>query len=122
MRIWSLQVAARKPWIGLDDIDKCGSVFTEHRAPLHIRQQLGRELNVLSLSWGQTSREVTEFPEQLWISLPAPGYIGRQFERCSDKSRLCSQIDGEPGRFSGHARESQNPVDLAKLEADIPLP
>ena len=39
-----------------------------------------------------------------------------------DERRRCAQIDGKQGAFSGHARDRQNPVDLAKLAADIPVP
>jgi hypothetical protein len=39
-----------------------------------------------------------------------------------DKSRACHQLDGKQGAFSGHARDRQNPVDLARLAGVVPVP
>jgi len=33
-----------------------------------------------------------------------------------------NQLDGKPGAFSSYARDRQNPVVLAKLATDIPVP
>jgi hypothetical protein len=38
------------------------------------------------------------------------------------QSRRCNQIDGEQVAISSHARDRQNPVDLAKLATDISMP
>ena len=38
------------------------------------------------------------------------------------QSRRCSQIDCTQGTFSGHARDHQNPVDLARLATDFSMP
>jgi hypothetical protein len=38
------------------------------------------------------------------------------------QSCRCDPIDGRQGAFSCHAPDRQNPVDLEKLAADIPVP
>ena len=59
---------------------------------------------------------LSPFPKLAWRN-----HIDRSVERRGAESRRCNQIVGKQGASSGHARDRQNPIDLAKLGKDISM-